>query len=499
MRRAGCGVVVRLGWRRRGAAGEAGARVLLVEEQAHLGGSWAWQHGGNCDELVEELVGLPNVEIRCGTVAGGHYADGWVALFDAVRMTKVRAAAVVYANGAIEQPAVFGHNDLPGVLLGSAAQRLVKLYAVKPCDRMVVLAANSDAYGVALDMLDAGVEVAAIADLRPDATPSTLAEKVVAAGVPIYGGHAIYAAVPNGRKNGLRGAVVAPLAADGTIDARRGKKIACDGLVASVGWMPNAALPSQAGGAIRVRGGVGATRAAVVSRRGFCRRARSRGVRSRRAGGKTGGVAGLRAAHYAGHGDGEVPAPPPTCGEKLPATAIRFSPIRAKRTSWISTRICTWRISFNAHQEGYDSVELLKRYSTVGMGPSQGKLSNMNAMRILAKLNGDTIAATGSTTARPFYQPVPLGHLAGRCFHPMRRTAIHDWHCEHGAVFAHAGDWYRPEYYARGDASRDECNCAGGAAGAGWSGDHRREYAGQIASLWPERCRATRTPLYGPL
>ena len=149
------------------AAGEAGARVLLVEEQARLGGSWAWQHGVDCDELVEVLADLPDVEIRCGTVAGGHYADGWVALFDAVRMTKVRAAAVVYANGAIEQPAVFGHNDLPGVLLGSAAQRLVKLYAVKPCDRMVVLAANSDAYGVALDMLDAGVEVAAIADLRP--------------------------------------------------------------------------------------------------------------------------------------------------------------------------------------------------------------------------------------------------------------------------------------------------------------------------------------------
>ena len=229
------------------AAGEAGARVLLVEEQVRLEGSWAWQHGGNCDELVDGLAGLPNVEIRCGTVAGGHYADGWVALFDAVRMTKVRAATVVYANGAIEQPAVFGHNDLPGVLLGSAAQRLVKLYAVKPCDRMVVLAANSDAYRVALDMLGAGVEVAAIVDLRPDATSSALAEKVVAAGVPIYGGHAIYAAVPNGRKNGLRGAVVAPLAADGTIDARRGKKIACDGIAASVGWMPNAALPSQAG------------------------------------------------------------------------------------------------------------------------------------------------------------------------------------------------------------------------------------------------------------
>ena len=437
------------------AAGETGARVLLVEEQARLGGSWAWQHGGNCDELVEELADLPNVEIRCGTVAGGHYADGWVALFDAVRMTKVRAAAVVYANGAIEQPAVFGHNDLPGVLLGSAAQRLVKLYAVKPCDRMVVLAANSDAYGVALDMLGAGVEVAAIADLRPDATPSALAEKMTAAGVPIHRGHAIYAAVPNSQKNGLRGAVVAPLAADGTIDARRGKKIACDGIVASVGWMPNAALPSQAGVQFAYDEGL----EQLVPQScpdGVFVAGRVRGVYDLDAQREDGRVAGLRAAHYAGHGDGEVSAPPPL-GREAPSHSYPIFAHPSKKNFVDFDEDLHLADFVNAHQEGYDSVELLKRYSTVGMGPSQGKLSNMNAMRILAKLNGDTIAATGSTTARPFYQPVPLGHLAGRRFHPMRRTAIHDWHCEHGAVFAHAGDWYRPEYYACGDASRDEC------------------------------------------
>ena len=437
------------------AAGEAGARVLLVEEQARVGGSWAWQHGGNCDELVEVLAGLPNVEIRCGTVAGGHYADGWVALFDAVRMTKVRAEAVVYANGAIEQPAVFGHNDLPGVLLGSAAQRLVKLYAVKPCERMVVLAANSDAYRMALDMLDAGVEVAAIADLRPNAAPQALAEKIAAAGVMIHSGHAVYAAVPNGQKNGLRGAVVAPLSPDGRIDSQRGKEIACDGLVASVGWMPNAALPSQAG----VQFAYDEALEQLVPRScpdGVFVAGRVRGVYELDAQREDGRVAGLRAAHYAGHGDGEVPTPLPPAGE-APSHSYPIFAHPSKKNFVDFDEDLHLTDFVNAHQEGYDSVELLKRYSTVGMGPSQGKLANMNAMRILAKLNGDTIAATGSTTARPFYQPVPLGHLAGRRFHPMRRTPIHDWHCEHGAVFAHAGDWYRPEYYACGDASRDAC------------------------------------------
>ena len=437
------------------AAGEAGARVLLVEEQARLGGSWAWQHGGSCDELGAMLADLPTVEIRCGTMAGGHYADGWVALFDAVRMTKVRAAAVVYANGAIEQPAVFGHNDLPGVLLGSAAQRLVKLYAVKPCDRMVVLAANNDAYRMALDMLGAGVEVAAIADLRPDATPVGLAEKVAAAGVPIYRGHAVYTAVPNRPKNGLRGVVVAPLAADGTLDAQRGTKIACDGLAASVGWMPNAALPSQAG----VQFAYDEVLDQLVPQScpdGVFVAGRVRGVHDLAAQREDGRAAGLRAARHAGHGPTALPAPPLPASE---ASSHRY-PIFAhpSKKNFVDFDEDLHLADFvDAHQEGFDSVELLKRYSTVGMGPSQGKLSNMNALRVLAKLNGDSIAATGSTTARPFYQPVPLGHLAGRRFHPTRRTPIHNWHRAHGAVFAHAGDWFRPEYYRCGTAGRDEC------------------------------------------
>ena len=102
----------------------------------------------------------------------------------------------------------------------------------------------------------------------------------------------------------------------------------------------------------------------------------------------------------------------------------------------------------NAHQEGYDNVELLKRYTTVGMGPSQGKLANMNAIRILARLNGRSINETGSTTSRPFHQPVSLNLLAGRRFHPMRRTPMHDWHAAAGANFTFAGAWYRPEFYA---------------------------------------------------
>ncbi len=110
----------------------------------------------------------------------------------------------------------------------------------------------------------------------------------------------------------------------------------------------------------------------------------------------------------------------------------------------------------NACQEGFDSSELLKRFSTIGMGPSQGKHSNMNALRILAKVRGEPIGSLGTTTARPMFHPVPLSHLAGRRFFPERRTPLDSEHVALGAVWMPAGNWRRPEYYAVAGKSREE-------------------------------------------
>jgi sarcosine oxidase subunit alpha len=111
----------------------------------------------------------------------------------------------------------------------------------------------------------------------------------------------------------------------------------------------------------------------------------------------------------------------------------------------------------NAAQEGFDSVELMKRFSTVGMGPSQGKHSNMNAARILARQRGESIAQIGLTTARPMYHPVPMKLLAGRSFYAERRTPLDSRHAALGAVWMPAGNWRRPEYYARAGATREQC------------------------------------------
>jgi sarcosine oxidase subunit alpha len=113
-----------------------------------------------------------------------------------------------------------------------------------------------------------------------------------------------------------------------------------------------------------------------------------------------------------------------------------------------------------AVQEGFDNVELLKRYSTFGMGPSQGKHSNLNTLRTLCRLKGERLEAFEMTTARPFVNPVPLGHLAGRIFSPHRETPLHACHQQEGASFMHAGNWLRPEYYRVPGKTRQEAIAA---------------------------------------
>ena len=111
----------------------------------------------------------------------------------------------------------------------------------------------------------------------------------------------------------------------------------------------------------------------------------------------------------------------------------------------------------NAAQEGFDSPELLKRYATFGMGPSQGKHSNLLSVRILTRIRGETMVGRQLTTARPFTTPVTLGALAGRIFTPVRRTPTHSCHRALGAKFMYAGNWLRPEYYPNAGFSREEC------------------------------------------
>jgi len=442
------------------AAANAGAKVVVVDENQGAGGSLGYNRGGSNEsvkmlaDLLREVHSNSNIDLRLGATASGYYADHWVALIDSERMTKMRARAVIVATGVYEQPSVFRNNDLPGVMLASAAQRLVYRYAVKPMDEMVLLTANADGYRAALDMQANGVRIVAVVDLRSGGESSTLATALSSRGIRIYPGHCIYEAVPNRAYDGLRAAVICSLDEAGEANIGTRLTLACDGILMSVGWAPTAPLLYQAGAKMRYADEVHQFVPEHLPV-GVFAAGRINGVYELHRKLKDGERAGLEAAAHLGLND--LPLPARLGPEKISPTHPYPIIAHPKGKNFVDfDEDLQLKDFFNAAQEGFDNIELAKRYTTVGMGPSQGKHSSMNAVRILARIKGCGAEEIGTTTARPFYHPIPFSHLAGRSFFVEQVTPLHSRHETVGAVLMQAGSWQRPEYYATAGRTRAE-------------------------------------------
>jgi sarcosine oxidase subunit alpha len=433
-------------------AAQAGAKVILADENFRIGGSGLYSLGADARQrdavraLAAKVTAHPGIAVREGTVAAGYYADHWIALVDDLRMTKARARSVVFCTGAFEQPAVFRNNDLPGVMLASAAQRLIYRYAVRPFRRAVVLAANADGYRAALDFLDAGIEVAAIVDLREAGESSALGEAVAAKGIAIHAGCFVRAAHGAGS---LASVEIEPVAGP---SAR--KHINCDGLTMSVGYAPAAGLLYQAGAKMRYDKALEQFVPEVLPDGIFCA-GKVNGAYRLDARLQDGANAGLQAAQFLGLAPRSERKP--VAAEQCPNHAYPiFAHPQGKNFVDFDEDVVLADLH-NAAQEGFDNIELLKRFTTVGMGPSQGKHSNMNAIRVLARIRGEPIEAVGSTTARPFFHPVPMAVLSGRAFHAERVTPLQGRHEAQQARLMPAGQWWRPEYYRIDGKPRDLC------------------------------------------
>ncbi len=437
------------------AAAQAGSQVLIVDENPKLGGSSQWAGAGRMspEALIHQVEHHPRIAVLRSTFAAGYYADHFVALIEPGRMTKLRARAVVIATGVVEQPAIFRNNDLPGVMLGSGAQRLLHRYAIAPGRRIVVLAANREAYALCSDLLAHGLAVTALVDLRANGEPDGIAIEVERRGVRLLKAYAPVEALAD-RSGCLRALRFMALAADGKPDPRVMDELACDALLMSVGFAPACQLLAQAG----ARMGFSETLQQHVPEQlpqGVFAAGRVKGVYDDDRI-LDGGIAGAAAARHAGFDAPDI-APAPGTASRRPSHPFPiFDHPRDKNFVDLDEDVQLRDLSDAAH-EGFDSLELLKRYTTVGMGPSQGKHSNLNAARILARLRGLDLADAGMTTMRPMYHPVPMKHLAGRSFQAERATPVHERHAALGAVWMPAGNWQRPEYYASAGQSRLEC------------------------------------------
>lgn len=434
------------------AAADADARVLLVDENAKLGGSSLW-NGVPPDEMsaLASRVSLhPNIEVLTATFAAGYYADHWVALVEPARLTKVRAEAVVFATGVIEQPAVFRNNDLPGVLTGSAAQRLLTRFAVAPGRRVCILTANREGYELARALRGCGVEIAAVLDLRAGAGTDAAGLEGVKCLAGVVPEEAL--AGPEGAVRALRTRTISVggVASTSTVE--------CDAVLMSVGFAPAGQLLSQAGASFQYDAAL-QQHVPVKLPPGVFATGRVNGVyelAERRGDGRE---AGIEAAAHA-RGAHEGPRVRRTEDGRQVSHPYPVYPHPRGRDFVDLDEDIQVKDLLGSVQEGYDSPELMKRYSTLGMGPSQGKHSNLQGARILLRARDQTFAETALTTQRPFYHPVPLAHLAGRGFHVSRHSAVHEQHERLGARWMTVGGWQRPQFYARAGASAEECIAA---------------------------------------
>lgn len=424
-------------------AANAGAHVILLEEQDALGGHLR-QNNYAIDgkpahayvaDLISEVTQHANIDVMLNTNVFGHYDHNWLGGVQGNRLVKLRAKAVVVATGAIEIPPLFPNNDLPGIMLSSGVQRMIHLWGVLPGQQAVVVSANRRGLQTALDMLAANIEVKLIADMRaePDAD---LLSQLHERGVTVETHATITKASGRGRVQSVQ--ITTP---SGTQD------IDCDLLVVGTGFYPANGLIYQAGGrfewAETLNEFIPKTMPANLYAAGEVTATHDLDCIERE-----GTLAGLRAA---GGADTDIDA-----------LQEQVENDRAGRVAWTQFEIAddeskkqfvcycedvTRKDIKQSIAEGYNSMELLKRYSTVSMGPCQGRMCNMAAMHLCAHYNQQTIPETGTTTSRPPVRPVSLGALGGRLMEPVRYTALHHWHVDNGAQLMNAGLWKRPEHY----------------------------------------------------
>lgn len=439
-------------------AGRAGLRVILADEGAQPGGSLLSETATIGEkpaqqfaaDIAAELASLPNVRILTRTTVFGWYDDNVFGAVERVqkhvatpcadapveRLWRIVATQALLATGSEERPIVFGGNDIPGVMMAGAMRTYLNRHAVGPGGKVAVFTTNDSGYRLAADLEAAGIIPAAIIDSRRD-------------GAPAYAGAARV----------IRGGVVSD-AAGGKALSRitilvdgRDETLDVDALAMSGGFNPVIHLACHRGGKpvwsdahgafLAPRDIDGLTLAGAASGIGSLAGCLADGA------GRAARIAGLLGRETRPATFGPVPDDDAGSAGK-PLWSVPG--VRGKAFVDFQNDVGLKDLKL-AVREGYGHVELAKRYTTNGMATDQGKLSNVNAIGLLAEARGLSPAEVGATTFRPFYTPVSFGALTGaahgRHFQPVRKSPLHGWAERNGATFVETGLWYRSAWFAR--------------------------------------------------
>ena len=432
-------------------AGRAGAAVIIADEDFTLGGrlnsetfaigdqsgaAWAAQ-------TVAELDSLPNVRIMPRTTVIGAFDHGIYGAVERVSdhehtpdpgkprqiLWRLYTKQTILAAGATERPIAFDNNDRPGIMLGAALRTYANRFAVTADKRVAIFTNNDDGHRTAADLHAKGVKISAVVDVRPDAPRSMDFE--------VLHGEVI-------NTKGRLGLTFAEVKlADGSM-----RTLECGALGMSGGWNPNVHMTCHQRGRPIWNEDIAAFVPGGDLPPGMVVAGAANGDFST-AGALRGGA--MAAKHALGL-KGRLAAMPQA--EDAPVNLKPFWYVAGSSRAWLDQQNdVTVKDVKLSHQEGFRSVEHLKRYTTLGMATDQGKTSNMGGLAIMAELAGKTIPEVGTTIFRPPYTPTAIGVLAGRHrgqdFHPRRLTPSHKWAQEQGAVFVEVGNWMRAQWFPR--------------------------------------------------
>ncbi len=453
------------------ASGRGGARVLLVDSQTELGGTLlsSKQQIDNMpaaewlQTAVHQLQQLAEVNVLTEATAIGYYEDNFITVLEKnpdktfvhERLWKVRASRIILATGAIERPLTFANNDRPGIMTISSAHTYCRRYGVLAGKNAVVFTNNNSSYRYAIDLHRSGMHVAAIIDSRKN-PEAALQQQAEAAGIIVHAASCVV------NTTGSRRIKAVEIASDER--AGRCTRLNCDLLLVSGGWNPTLHLHSQSG----ARPIYDANIASFVP---------GTSVQNEVSVGACAGKFTLAECLTNGHEEGKSAADDvgfPTDHAAPKTVASADLGIEALWEAPLPKPSSRAFIDFNndvtskdvrlAVREGYQSSELIKRYTTAGMGIDQGKLGNVNLIGLLSNIAGTEPNELGTTTYRPAFAPISFGAMAGAdagaLILPWRRTPITDWFVENGGHLDETGALFRrPLYIAQqGESASDAIN-----------------------------------------
>lgn len=439
-------------------AGRSGARVIMIDEHSLAGGTLLSETASVGDvsaqafarRAMDELHSLSNVRILTRTTAFGWYDSNVFGAVERVqkhvampntalpveRLWRIVAKKALLASGAEERPLVFGGNDIPGVMMATAIRTYLNRCGVAPGKEIAIFTTNDSGYALANDLETRGIVPVAIIDSRPEGNPAYMGKARVIREAYVsdaHGGKRL-SSISVFRNGSTETINVDALAMSGGFSPiihlachRGGKPIWSDQQSAFLA--PRGLGGMELAGAVAATAGIaacleeGANRAAeLVEDLGFKASPASFGTV-----------------------EGDTVSPAAKAVWNIPG-------IKGKAFVDYQNDVHSRDLGL-AVREGYGHVELAKRYTTNGMATDQGKLSNVNAIGLLAQARGISPAEVGTTTFRPFYTPVSFGALTGAYhgehFQPVRKSPLHDWAKKNGATFVETGLWYRSAWFPR--------------------------------------------------